>query len=68
MGLTLAQIAAYNKNLKVANGKWELAPVGNKNEWNGTCGRCMAVVPAVKLKLVILPFGKGERYECGECR
>ena len=53
--------------LKVANGKWELAPKAAKQEWNGTCGKCGAVVPAVDLKLTVLPFGRGERWQCREC-
>jgi hypothetical protein len=65
--LTLQGIAKQNEKLKVANGQWELAPLTSKNEWNGTCGKCGFIVPAVQLKLVTLPFGRGEQYRCTEC-
>jgi len=60
--------------LKVAHGQWKetslaLAPDHFKagTQIVGTCGKCLAVVPAQKLKLKTLAFGKGERWECGEC-
>lgn len=48
-------------------GRWYETKNGELNQWEAACGKCGKVVPAVKLKLKIRPFGKGERWECGNC-
>ena len=56
------------KQITVANGQWALAPQASPNEWNGTCGKCNAKVPAIALEIKSLPFGRGERWQCkGGC-
>lgn len=52
------------EKLKVANAQWTPTPVGTPNEWSGTCEKCGSKVPAIKLKLKSLPFGRGEAWVC----
>lgn len=61
--------------LKVPHGKWRetsLALCATEfkagTQIVGTCGACLATVPAVKLKLVTLAFGRGEAWKCENCR
>jgi hypothetical protein len=44
-------------------GRW-YETVNKNNEWEGCCGKCGKVVPAVQLVPYRLPFGRGERWQC----
>lgn len=38
-----------------------------ESEWLGRCGKCGEETAAIGLKLVILPFGQGDQWQCGDC-
>ena len=65
MGYTLADVLKHLEKLKVAHGKWELAE--GATACFGTCQKCGHRQPAINLKLVRLPFGRGENWVCGVC-
>jgi len=73
--IKMEHILAPAAKVKVAYGNWRetslaLAPAEFKagTQIVGTCGSCLEVVAAVKLKLVRLPFGRGEAWKCENCR
>lgn len=38
---------------------------GTAPAWEGTCGCCGRAAPAVALRLVVRPFGRGAAWACG---
>jgi hypothetical protein len=38
--------------------------IGKPNEWEGVCGSCGALMPAIRLKPRLLPYGRGHKWVC----
>lgn len=73
--IKMEHIVAPAAKVKVAYGNWRetslalcAAEFKAGTQVVGTCNSCQEVLPAVKLKLVRLPFGRGEAWKCEECR
>jgi len=67
MPVTYEQVLDNLAKVKVATAHWKLTLNGQSNEWEGTCQKCSTTVPAINLKLTILPFGRGEAWVCTDC-
>jgi len=70
----MEMVLLASSKVKVAHGSWretsmELCAAEFKagTQVVGTCGNCLQEMAAVKLKLVRLPFGRGEAWKCEGC-
>lgn len=62
----MQQITPYANWRKASEASSALAAQGT--QWTGTCAKCGSIVEAVKLVLKVLPFGRGEQWQCkGGC-